>query len=120
MEFTFVQLVSLGFAIFRLTHLIVFDKITEFIRSPFFDEVVEEENGGEEIYLIPKTEGLKGFVGNLLSCYWCTGIWVSVFLYGGYLWIPFIFGPFITLLAVAGVAAVIEAAVQNWNESNSR
>jgi Protein of unknown function (DUF1360) len=115
MEFTFVQLTTLGFAIFRLTHLIVYDKITGFLRAPFFDEVVEKENGVEEIYLIPKTGGIKGYAGELLSCYWCTGIWVSMFLYGGYLWFPSIFGPCITILAVAGVAAVIEAAVQNWN-----
>ncbi|WP_175988471.1 DUF1360 domain-containing protein [Bacillus sp. Marseille-Q1617] len=118
MEFTFVQLATLGFAIFRLTHLIVFDKITEFLRSPFFDEIVEEENGVEDIYLIPKKEGFKGFAGQLLSCYWCTGIWASMFLYGGYVWFPSFFAPIITLLAVAGVAAVIEAAVQNWNGSN--
>ncbi|NQD67233.1 DUF1360 domain-containing protein [Bacillus haikouensis] len=115
MEFTMVQLIALGFAIFRMTHLMVFDKITEFMRTPFFDEVKEEENGVEEIYLIPKTGGVIGFIGQLLSCYWCTGIWVSLFLYGGYLWLPLYFGPFITLLAVAGVAAIIEAAVQNWN-----
>jgi hypothetical protein len=113
-----VQFIALGFAIFRMTHLMVFDKITEFIRKPFFDEVKEEENGVEEIYLIPKTGGAKGFIGELLSCYWCTGIWVSMFLYAGYLWLPLIFGPFITVLAVAGVGAIIEAVVQYWNRES--
>ncbi|XXM73859.1 DUF1360 domain-containing protein [Lysinibacillus sphaericus] len=118
MDLTLVQLLALGFAIFRMTHLIVFDKITERMRAPFFDEVKEMEDGEEAIYLIPKTAGLKGFVGQLLSCYWCTGIWVSLFLYGGYLLFPFIFGPLITFLAVAGVAAIIEAAVQYWNRES--
>ncbi|MEH7255563.1 DUF1360 domain-containing protein, partial [Neobacillus niacini] len=37
--FTFILL---ALASFRLTRLIVFDKITEFIRQPFFDEIKEE------------------------------------------------------------------------------
>ncbi|MCA1056715.1 DUF1360 domain-containing protein [Rossellomorea aquimaris] len=119
MEFTFVQLITLGFAIFRMTHLIVFDKITEFLRAPFFDEVTEVENGVEEIYLIPKSGGVKGFVGQLLSCYWCTGIWVSLFLYIGYHLYPVIFGPLITLLAVAGIAAIVEAIVQYMNTNSN-
>lgn len=115
MQLTFIELFALGLAIFRLTHLIVFDKITEFLRAPFFDEFVEvEENGEEAIYLSPKKGGLKGFIGELLSCYWCTGIWVSGFLYGGYCFFSLYFIPLITLLAVAGIAAILEAAVQSW------
>jgi Protein of unknown function (DUF1360) len=49
-----------------------------------------------------------------LSCYWCTGIWVSGFLYGGYCFFPLYFIPLITLLAVAGIAAILEAGVQSW------
>ncbi|QHE61019.1 DUF1360 domain-containing protein [Rossellomorea vietnamensis] len=115
MQLTFIELFALGLAIFRLTHLLVFDKITEFLRAPFFDEYVEvEENGEEAIYLSPKKGGLKGFIGELLSCYWCTGIWVSGFLYGGYCFFPLYFIPLITILAVAGIAAILEAAVQSW------
>jgi Protein of unknown function (DUF1360) len=115
LQLTFIELFALGLAIFRLTHLLVFDKITEFLRAPFFDEYVEvEENGEEAIYLSPKKGGLKGFIGELLSCYWCTGIWVSGFLYGGYCFFPLYFIPLITLLAVAGIAAILEAAVQSW------
>ncbi|PFA66378.1 sporulation protein [Bacillus sp. AFS015802] len=114
MQLTFVELLALGLAIFRLTHLIVFDKITEFLRAPFFDESIEvEENGEEAVYITPKKGGLTGFIGELLSCYWCTGIWVSIFLYGGYFFFPLYFIPFITLLAVAGIAAILEAVVQS-------
>lgn len=115
MQLTLVELIALGLAVFRLTHLIVLDKITEFLRAPFFDEYIEEEEDGEEaIYLTPKKDGIKGFIGELLSCYWCTGIWVSCFLYGGFVFFPFYFNPLITLLAIAGVAALLEAAVQSW------
>ncbi|MFI8577164.1 DUF1360 domain-containing protein [Rossellomorea aquimaris] len=109
------DIIILGIAVFRMTHLIVFDKITEFLRSPFFDEVPEmSEDGVEEIFLVPKKGGIKGFIGELLSCYWCTGIWVAVFLYGGNVIFPQFFFPIITVLAVAGVASILEAAVQSW------
>ncbi len=112
-EFTVLQFFILCLAVFRLTHLLVFDKITEFIRSPFFDEIVEvNEIGEEEVYLVPKKGGIKGFFGELLSCYWCSGIWASIILYIGYIFIPFIFGPIITILAIAGVAALFEAIIQ--------
>ncbi|BCB03064.1 DUF1360 domain-containing protein [Bacillus sp. KH172YL63] len=115
MQLTWVELIALGLAIFRLTHLIVFDKITEFLRAPFFNEqTVVEDDGEEAVYLIPKKGGLTGFIAELLSCYWCTGIWVSVFLYGGYWFLPLYFHPLIAILAVAGIAAVFEAAVQSW------
>ncbi|MCA1062078.1 DUF1360 domain-containing protein [Rossellomorea sp. AcN35-11] len=109
------EIIILGLAVFRMTHLIVFDKITESLRSPFFDEVTEMgENGVEEIFLVPKQGGLKGFMGELLSCYWCTGIWVALFLYAGNIFLPLIFVPIITVLAVAGIASIVEAAVQSW------
>ncbi|WP_153124974.1 DUF1360 domain-containing protein [Peribacillus tepidiphilus] len=107
----------LGLASFRLTRLIVFDKITEFLRSPFFDEVEEEENGVKEIYFIPKKDGLKGWIGELLSCYWCIGVWVSIILVFSYYFIPSWSGPVITVLAVAGLASFFETAVQNWLKS---
>jgi hypothetical protein len=110
-----IDIIILGLAVFRMTHLIVFDKITEFFRSPFFDEVPEiSKDGVEEIFLLPKKGGIKGFVGELLSCYWCTGMWVAVFLYIGNIFIPVFFAPIITVLAVAGVASILEAAVQSW------
>ncbi|WP_064092279.1 DUF1360 domain-containing protein [Rossellomorea aquimaris] len=116
MGIPFVELFCLGLAVFRLTHLIVFDKITEFIRSPFFDEVTEpSENGEEDIYLIPKKGGIKGFLGELLSCYWCTGMWVAISLYGLNNYFPSIFAPITTILAVAGIASILEAAVQSWS-----
>jgi hypothetical protein len=104
----------LGLASFRLTRLIVFDKITEFLRSPFFDEVEQEENGVKEIYIVPKKGGIKGWIGELLSCYWCTGVWVSIILVCLYFFIPNWSGPIISVLAVAGLASFFEIAVQNW------
>lgn len=108
----FIIIILLGLATFRLTRLIVFDKITEFIRRPFFDEVEEKEDDGTiEIYLIPKKSGIKGWVGELLSCYWCTGIWVSMFLAGLHLYQSAIGDYIIIVLSIAAIGSIIETIV---------
>lgn len=115
MKLTVLELIIMGLAVFRLTHLIVFDKITEFIRSPFFNEITEaDENGLEEVYLVPKEGGVRGFIGELLSCYWCTGMWMAFFCYAGFIFYPAVFQPFLAIMAVAGIGAILESAIQNW------
>jgi hypothetical protein len=117
MKITFLNLLILGLASFRLTRLIVFDKITEWIRTPFFDEMEEEdENGVIEIYYLPKKKGLKKFFGELLSCYWCTGIWASVIVVVSFYLFPFYSTPIIVILAVAGLASFFETIVQQLLE----
>ncbi|MET3698326.1 uncharacterized protein DUF1360 [Bacillus oleivorans] len=102
----------LSLASFRLTRLVVFDKITEFIRRPFFVEWTEvNENGEVETYIKPKEKGFQSWVGELISCYWCTGVWSALGLYGGYLAYPSLFQPIIVVLAIAGLAALIETIV---------
>jgi hypothetical protein len=107
--------IILGLACFRLTRLIVFDKITEFLRQPFFDEVEEEnEDGTVEVYFLPKKTPIKKFIGELLSCYWCTGVWISALVVAGYLLLPMLFVPIILIFAIAGLAAILESIVQLW------
>ncbi|AZB42401.1 DUF1360 domain-containing protein [Bacillus sp. FJAT-42376] len=96
-----------GLAIFRLTRLVVFDKITDWIRRPFHEEY--EVNG--EIYIKMKGKGWRKWIGELLSCYWCTGMWCTAFLYGSWLLWPAGAEPLICILALAGLAGVIESAV---------
>jgi hypothetical protein len=117
MKITLLNLIILSLASFRLTRLLVFDKITEFIRDPFFDEVEEEnEEGVIEIYYIPKKKGIKKFLGELLSCYWCTGIWTTAVIVLLYYLFPAFFQPIIIVLAVAGLAAILETIVQQMIE----
>jgi hypothetical protein len=99
----------MSLAVFRLTRLIVFDKITEFLRMPFLDEIEEkDEEGNIEIYLVPKQKGIRKWFGELLNCYWCTGIWVSIFLVVFYHFYPTIAEPIIVILAVAACGAILE------------
>lgn len=117
MEITLLNLLLLSLASFRLTRLIVFDKITEFIREPFFDEIKEENADGEiEVYYLPKKKGAKRFFGELLGCYWCTGIWAATIIVALFFLIPSIAFPFIIILAVAGLGSIFETFVQNFIE----
>lgn len=76
-------------------------------------EVEEKTETGEvELFIVPREQGLRGWVGRLLSCYWCTGVWASAFCCLLYVCSPRIGGFFLLLLAVAGGAALIESIVQ--------
>lgn len=102
----------LGLASFRLTRLIITDKITYFLRKPFIEEVEEEnENGEMETYVLIKGKGLRGWFGELLSCHWCTGIWVAAGLFFFFYLYPFAGKPMLVILAAAGLAGIIESIV---------
>ncbi|KKB40758.1 DUF1360 domain-containing protein [Bacillus thermotolerans] len=113
MTISLVELLILILASFRLTRLIVFDEITEKLRAPFFNEIVEvSEAGDAEEYIVPKKHGVKGWIGRALNCYWCTGVWASAFCCILYAAMPVLGGFLLLILAVAGGAALIELAVQ--------
>ncbi|QGQ44698.1 DUF1360 domain-containing protein [Metabacillus sediminilitoris] len=109
---TWLQIIIFAFASFRLTRLIVFDKITAFIRSPFHKEVEQKDDDGVVVvFLEIKGKGLRAWIGELLSCYWCTGMWCSAFLYGAWIFWPQGAEPLILILAIAGAAGMIETVV---------
>ncbi|WP_096199080.1 DUF1360 domain-containing protein [Bacillus sp. FJAT-45350] len=109
---SYLELIIIILACFRLTRLLVFDTITEFLRKPFHQLIEEEQpDGSVETFLQIKGTGLRKWLGELLSCYWCTGIWCSIFLCGGYFLYFSYFMPAMVILAVAGAAAIIESIV---------
>ncbi|WP_181349115.1 DUF1360 domain-containing protein [Thalassobacillus sp. CUG 92003] len=81
MELSWMTLVILILASFRLTRLIVDDTIMEWLRSPFigYEETVNEE-GDLVLWPVIKGSGIRGWFGELLSCQWCTGLWCSLFI----------------------------------------
>jgi len=108
---SWLDLCLLVFASFRLTRLVVYDTITEFLRAPFHETVAETlEDGSTETYIEIKGSGIRYWIGELLSCHWCTGIWSTAILYAGYEILPVISMPIITLFAIAGMASII----QHW------
>ncbi|WP_078555131.1 DUF1360 domain-containing protein [Bacillus alkalicellulosilyticus] len=108
------DLFILALASFRLTRLIVFDSITEFLRRPFYSTEEVETNGITQHYIVLPESGVKRWFGELLTCFWCMGIWCSAFLYLGYLFLPFFFTPILIILAIAAIAALIEWGIQKF------
>ncbi len=95
-------------ASFRLTHLVVFDAITEFLRAPFLREkAVSRPDGGEGSRQVPKNQ-----VGYLLTCYWCAGIWSSAGLLGLRLLAPRIGRALLLVLSISGAQALLEALIR--------
>jgi hypothetical protein len=93
-------------ASYRFTHLIVFDKITEFIRKPFLKMTKVNEDGHEKTKKVPDSK-----LGYLLNCYWCAGVWSAIIFGFGYLLYPTIFIPAIFIFAIAGGQTIIETFV---------
>lgn len=98
--------IMLILASYRLTHLIVFDKITEFIRKPFVKKIKVVTDEGVETKEVPTS-----MFGYLLKCYWCAGIWSAALLGGSYLIFPRITFVVILIFSIAGGQSIIETFV---------
>ncbi|EMA6345037.1 DUF1360 domain-containing protein [Bacillus cytotoxicus] len=109
---TWLLFIIFAFAAFRLTRLIVYDKITAFLRAPFIEELeITEPDGSVSTYTKVRGKGLQKWIGELLSCHWCTGIWVSAFLICLYVLFPHVAEIVLCILGIAGLAACIETMV---------
>jgi len=94
-------------ASYRFTHLIVFDKITEFIRDPFLrKKKVIDESGHAHTEKNPTS-----MFGYLLTCYWCAGVWSAIILGTLFLLSPRIAMPIIFIFSIAGAQSIIETFV---------
>ncbi|HZG79298.1 MAG TPA: DUF1360 domain-containing protein [Brevibacillus sp.] len=105
---SFLDLLILVLASFRLTHLIVFDEITAFIRKPFLSVSYDPDVSGQLVRNVEyKGTGLRRWIGSLLACHWCVGVWVAAVILLLYTYVPITY-PLLLVLAIAGAAAVIE------------
>ena len=108
-ELNWLELLILALASFRLTHLIVYDDIMEFLRNPFISVSYTTDDQGT---IIRETSiqgtGIRYWIGTLLSCHWCTGIWCAMAVVAVYYYIP-VLNPILVMLSVAGIAALIES-----------
>lgn len=103
MELSWMAFVMIVLASYRLTHLIVFDKIAEPLRNRFLKKIETESH---EIKKVPKS-----MIGYLLTCYWCTGVWSAILLGLMYILFPSIAKYFIFILSIAGGQAILETFV---------
>jgi hypothetical protein len=105
-DISWMTYIMLILASYRLTHLIVFDKITEFIRRPFVKKIKVETGDGTTTKEVPTS-----LFGYLLKCYWCAGVWCACFLSGSYLLFPKVTFVLILILSIAGGQSIIETFV---------
>lgn len=110
MDISWLHLVLFGLAVFRVTHLFIYDKITEKFRGKFLEEkeIVNEENGQLEWLILAKGKGFQNFVGQLLSCHWCLSIWVAFVFVLMYWFVPHVTIVLAFTLSIAAVAAIID------------
>lgn len=98
--------ILIALATFRLVRLFTYDHITDFVRAWFADAE-------------PHT--LRATLGGLVNCPWCTGLWfafLAVFLFFAS---PYGY-PFILVLAVAGVASLVQLAANliGWSAEGKK
>lgn len=70
--------IAAGMASHKLSRLIAKDKVTSFIRAPFVSS--QEPSGRGEVSSQARGHGLQFAIGELLTCPYCLGQWISAAL----------------------------------------
>lgn len=114
--------VLMALAAFRVTRLVVYDKITRWFRELFVQKrYIFDERGDAYVELIPYQSGLMRTIHDLLGCPWCIGFWSSLIIVFCYFIFPWAW--IITLfLAVAGVSSLVQitANLIGWRAEYSK
>lgn len=69
------DVVLAGVATHKISRLITKEKVTSFVRAPFVRH--KENKGYGEVREVPRGEGLRRAVGELLACPYCLDQWVA-------------------------------------------
>jgi hypothetical protein len=80
------DLLITGVATHKLSRLIAKDKVTAFARAPFTE--YQGKGGPGEVEEGARGEGLRRTVGELLTCPYCLGLWLSGSFHLGLLTAP--------------------------------
>jgi hypothetical protein len=90
-EITMKQAVVIILASYRMTRILVFEKIFKYLRN-----VMKKREG---LYVI-------GTLHSIITCPWCAGVWVTLVIIVFYFLVPY--GVVLTyVLALAGVASMV-------------
>lgn len=90
-ELTFKEAVIVILASYRMTRIVVFEKIFKYLRN-----VLKKR---EDLYVI-------GTLSSIITCPWCAGVWVTLIIVVFYFLIPF--GVLLVyVLALAGVTSMV-------------
>ena len=115
----FLDAILLFFAAFRITRLVVYDKITRFFREWFISKREMEENGVVWVELMPLKSGFRKTLYDLLQCPWCVGLWAGLIVSVCYFLFPWAW--FVILfLAVSGLGSLLQliANYVGWHGEN--
>lgn len=99
--------ILMALATFRITRLVVYDKITRWFRELFVSTRHVEKEGSVWVEVVPHANGLRHTIYDLLQCPWCIGVWsalIVVFCYFIFAWAWFV----IFFLALAGAGSLIQ------------
>lgn len=119
-------LVVLTLAVYRVTLLIVEDKITERLRDFVFLRF-PPENGSDFVYQnARKIDGKWEFdsqrvrnssiIGELLSCSYCVSVWATAAIFSLYLYGGHVGGWIVYAAAIAGAARLLFGAMNRIEE----
>lgn len=98
----------ISLAIFRITRLVVYDKITQFLRDSFLrSRELLGDDGRVYIERSAYPGGPLRTISDLLQCPWCTGMWATLVVVFAYY--AFAFSWYLILvLAIAAVGNVMQ------------
>jgi hypothetical protein len=68
----------MALATFRITRLVVYDKITRWFRELFVKRRVYEKDGKMWVEITPHGGGFFHTIYDLLQCPWCIGFWAAL------------------------------------------
>ncbi len=85
------DMLILGIAVHKISWLITKDVVTSFIRAPFV-KFIGWSTPGASVNETARGSGLKRAIGEFMTCPWCAGQWVALFVV-----ISFIFWPTVTV-----------------------
>jgi hypothetical protein len=109
----------MALATFRITRLVVYDKITRWFRELFVKRRVYEKDGKMWVEITPHGGGFFHTIYDLLQCPWCIGFWAAlivVFCYFVFTWAWSV----ILFLALAGIGTLFQlwANQLGWRAEN--
>ncbi len=111
----------LSLAAFRITRLVVYDKIMRWFRELFVDAREYDKDGATWVELVPPRGGVRRTVHDLLGCPWCIGFWSALIVTCCYYlfawaWVVILF------LAIAAMGSLFQiiANLVGWTAENGK
>lgn len=110
------DLILLGFATQKLSRLATRSKVMTPFRAPFTRD--PEPAGSGEVEETPRGTGLRKTIGELVTCPFCIGTWISLALLIGFSWEPRVARFIAGIFAVGSISDFVQQGYCRLKESN--